>query len=287
MGDAIGADIGGTSTRVARVAADGSVGEVRRTSTPRGDAAAMAAAVADLAGDADLPVGVGVAGGALADGRLCGAPNLGIDGAPFGELLADALGRPATVVNDADAATWAEFRVGAGRDVDHLVMLTLGTGVGGGAVVGGRLLRGATGLAGELGHVVVDEGGAPCACGNRGCLEAYASGTAMGLDGRPAADVAAAAREGDETAAAHLRRVGTWLGVGMASLVNTLDPALLVVGGGAGTALYDLVVPPAREALADRVFARALRSTPPIVRAELGDHAGVAGAALLALEETA
>lgn len=287
MGDVVGADIGGTSIRVAPVAADGTVGEVRRARTPHGDAAAMADLVAELRGDADGPVGVGVAGGTLADGTLCGAPNLGIDGVPFGDLLAERLGRRATVVNDADAAAWAEFRVGAGRDVDHMVMLTLGTGVGGGAVVDGRLLRGATGLAAELGHVVVHEGGAPCACGNRGCLEGYASGTAMGMDGRPAAEVGAAAREGDVEAAAHLRRVGTWLGVGLAGLCNALDPALVVIGGGAGSALFDLVVPSAREALAERIFARALREPPPIVPAELGDHAGVVGAALLATEEAA
>lgn len=285
MREAIGVDIGGTNVRVARVAADGTVAEVRRAPTPFGDVKALVGVVAELHGGGDGPIGVGVAGGATADGTMCGAPNLGIDGEPFGQLLTARLGRSATILNDADAATWAEFRLGAGSDVEHLLMLTLGTGVGGGAVVAGRLLRGATGLAGEFGHMVVAEGGALCKCGNHGCLEAYASGSAMAMGDRRASDLAADARDGDPVATAHFTRIGNWLGIGMANLVNALDPARIVVGGGAGTAAFDLVVPAAREALAARLFGRPQRTPPPIVPAELGDDAGVVGAALLAMEE--
>lgn len=286
MGDAVGIDIGGTNVRVADVAADGSVLGVRRAPTPFGDADTLVKLAVALVGDSPGPVGVGIAGGITADGTLCGAPNLGIDGAPIGRQLTEALGRRVAVINDADAAAWAEHRLGAGRDVEHLMLLTLGTGVGGGAVVDGALLRGATGLAAEFGHIVVDEGGALCGCGNHGCLEAYASGTAMAMGDRNASAVAAAARNGDEEAAAHLAGVGTWVGIGLASLVAVLDPARIVLGGGAGEAAFDQVAPAARAALAQRLFAGTRREPPPVVAAELGDRAGVAGAALFALEGT-
>lgn len=284
VADALGIDIGGTNVRVAEVAADGTVGDVRRAPTPRGDAEALVATIAELHGGTPGVVGVGIAGGVTAEGVLCGAPNLGLDGTPIGAMLEHELEQPVVVVNDADAATWAEHQLGAGRGVEHLVMLTLGTGVGGGAVVAGRLLAGATGLAAEFGHVIVADGGARCACGNRGCLEAYASGTAMALGDRTASAVAEAARGGDEVAAAHLARIGTWVGVGLAGLVAALDPALLALGGGAGSATFDLIAPAARTALVERLFARERREPPPLVAAELGDDAGVAGAGLLALQ---
>lgn len=283
MADVTGIDIGGTSVRVAQVTPDGTPGEVARADTPFGDVAALVGVLGDLLEGTTGPVGVGVAGGVTVDGVLCGAPNLGMDGAPFGALLEERLGRQAVIVNDADAATWAEYRVGAGRGVDHLLMLTLGTGVGGGAVIGGRLLRGGSGLAAEFGHVIVDEGGASCACGNHGCLEAYASGSAMAMGQRRASELASDALAGDGIARAHLDRIGTWLGVGLAGLVNALDPTRIVIGGGAGTAAFEALLPAAEEALAARLFGRAHRTPPPLVRAELGDHAGVVGAALLAL----
>lgn len=286
MPEAIGVDIGGTNVRVARVGPEGRTSDLERAPTPVGDVAAIVEVVVELHAGAEGPVGVGVAGGTTDEGVLCGAPNLGgIDGAPFGALLTEALGRRPTILNDADAATWAEHRLGAGRGVDDLVMLTLGTGVGGGAVLGGRLVRGSTGLAAEFGHMVVHEGGATCSCGNRGCLEAYASGNAMAMGARSASDLAAAARDGDEIAAAHLARIGSWLGIGLASLVNALDPALLVIGGGAGSGTFDVVAPAAEQALAARLYGRPHRTSPPIVRAELGDDAGVVGAGLVALDE--
>lgn len=286
VADAIGIDIGGTNVRVAHVAKDGTPGELHRAATPFGDADALVSTVTELVARVERagPVGVGIAGGVTADGTLCGAPNLGIDGVAIGRVLTDALGQPVVVVNDANAATWAEHRVGAARGTDDLLMLTLGTGVGGGAVIGGRLLRGASGLAGELGHVIVAEGGAACACGNRGCLEAYASGPAMSLGGRRASDLVADAHDGDDAAATHLAGVGTWVGVGLASLVAVLDPARVVIGGGAGEVAFDAVVPAARTALAERLFARGRRQAPPIVAAQLGDRAGVVGAALLAIQ---
>ena len=284
MAEATGVDIGGTNVRVARVGPEGRTSDLERAATPVGDVEALADVVAELLDGTTGPVGVGIAGATTAEGVLCGAPNLGgIDGAPLGELLAERLGRRPTVLNDADAATWAEHRLGAGRGVDDVVMLTLGTGVGGGAVLGGRLLRGSGGLAAEFGHMIVREGGAVCSCGNHGCLEAYASGSAMAMGERNASDLARAAREGDEIAAAHLARIGTWLGIGLATLVNALDPAMLVIGGGAGSATFDVVAPAAEEALAARLYGRPHRSAPPLVRAQLGDDAGVVGAGLVAL----
>lgn len=285
MADATGIDIGGTNVRVARVTADGEVTPVGRAATPFGDAEALVDVVAELHGETDGPVGIGVAGGITASGVLCGAPNLGMEGAPFGDMLTARLGRPAAIVNDANAAAWAEHAVGAGQGVDDLVLLTLGTGVGGGAVLGGRLLRGGSGLAAEFGHMVVREGGAQCGCGNHGCLEAYASGRAMAMGDRRASELAEDARAGDPIAEAHMTRIGTWLGIGLANLVNALDPSLLLIGGGAGTAAFDLLAPAAEEALAARLFGRAHRSPPPLAVAELGDDAGVVGAALLALDE--
>lgn len=183
-----------------------------------------------------------------------------------------------------------------------MVMLTLGTGVGGGLVIGGRLVRGASGLGAELGHMVVCEGGPPCPCGNRGCLEALASGTAIGRSARAALDagrldgsslrdvpdldgkaVTLAAQAGDAAAREILAEAGRWLGVGIASLINALDPEVVVVGGGAMQA-GELLLGPARRSAAERVVGLQHRPTPPIVPATLGDDAGLIGAALLAAE---
>jgi glucokinase len=231
------------------------------------------------------------------------APNIDWVDYPLRALLAERLDVAVTVDNDATAAAWGEYRCGAGRAArDSMVMLTVGTGVGGGVVTGGAILRGARGLAGELGHLIVHEGGAVCPCGNRGCLEAYASGTAIGRLAREALAagevgdgsalhgsaelsgkvVTAAAQVGDAAAVAILARAGRWLGIGVASIVNALDPELVVVGGGALQA-GELLLGPARTAAAARVIGRSHRAPSPIVAAELADDAGMVGAALLAL----
>jgi glucokinase len=305
---AIGIDIGGTKLAAGAVGPDGAVLSRARRDTPADDVdgilAAVGDVVAELAPDGGLPIGVGAAGLVDADGAVRYAPNLEWEDLPLRDVLAERLGVPVTVDNDANVAAWGEFRLGAGREASSsMVMLTIGTGVGGGLVLDGRLVRGASGMAGEMGHMVVDAGGPRCPCGNLGCLEALASGTAIGrtardvlrredlpvptalrdLDELTGKSVTAVAREGDEVAVGVLASVGWWLGVGIASLVNVLDPQLVVVGGGAMQA-GELLLGPARESAASHLLGRSKRSLPPIAPAALGDDAGVVGAALLALE---
>lgn len=310
-GAALGVDIGGTKLAAGLVAADGTVLARARRDTPAHDAAAIldvvARVVAELSPEAGVPVGVGAAGLIGADGSVRYAPNLDWADYPLQDALVQRLGVDVIVDNDANTAAWAEYAVGAGRAArTSMAMLTVGTGVGGGLVVNGGLVRGAGGLAGELGHLIVAEGGPLCPCGNRGCLEALASGTAIGrmareavasgavaegsplhaatdLDGRV---VTRAAEDGDADALAVLARAGGWLGIGIASIVNALDPEIVVVGGGAMRA-GDLLLDPARTAAAARLVGREHRTLPPIVPAELGDDAGLVGAALLAAGATA
>jgi glucokinase len=210
------------------------------------------------------------------------------------------------VENDANVAAWGEYRAGAGVDAgESMVMLTVGTGVGGGLVLADRLVRGAHGLAAEFGHLILCEGGPRCPCGNRGCLEPLASGTAIGrlaqqafdegrippgsaLAGLPREEligkaVTLAAEQGDALAGELLAECGRWLGVGIATLVHALDPELVVVGGGAMQA-GDHLLDPARSAFHERLLGRAHRPIPAIVPARLGDDAGLVGAALLALD---
>lgn len=306
---AVGIDIGGTKLVAATVTAQGAIRDRRRTTTPapRGDLTPGADerllfVIADMANDLGpgLPVGIGVAG-IITDGRLEYSPNLSVEHLPIRAELEQRLGVPVTVHNDATVAGWGERMAGAARDVDDMVMFTLGTGVGGAVVLGGNPVLGAHGFAGELGHVIVEEGGRPCPCGNRGCLEAYASGTAMAklaierlaasdepsglrdvevVDGKA---VSAAAGAGDDLAQGILRTAGFWLGVATASMVNAFDPSIVVVGGGAAPGAAEWVMPAAREAMETRVMGHAHRDLPEIVLAALGDDAGMVGAALLAV----
>lgn len=310
-GVAIGVDIGGTKLAAGLVAADGTVIDRRRRVTPAHDAdaivdetVAVATELADAHALEAVPVGVGAAALLDLDGVVRDAPNLAWADYPLRDRLAERLSGPVTVDNDANAAAWGEFACGAGREARAaLVMLTIGTGVGGGLVLGGRLVRGGSGLGAEFGHIVVAEGGPRCACGNNGCLEALASGTSIGrraterrtagtvpddsplhrheqLSGKA---VTVAAHDGDPTAREVIDEAGFWLGVGIASLVNALDPEIVVVGGGAMQA-GDLLLDPARRAFADRLVGRGHRTVPPVVRAGLADEGGLVGAALLALD---
>ncbi len=231
------------------------------------------------------------------------SPNLrAIEGIPLKEALGPKIGLPLTIENDANAAAWGEFRFGAGSEVDHLVFVTLGTGIGGGVITHGVLLRGAQGSGGELGHVTVQATGPRCACGNRGCLEALASGTAIGRRAREVAserpdsalgrlgakrkvvgeDVTELARNGDELALSVLEEAGRWLGIGLAGFVNVFNPEMVVVGGGAMEA-GELILKSARQ----EVY---LRARPPsrdlveVKEATLGPESGVLGAAALALD---
>lgn len=304
---AVGVDVGGTNVRAGLVDDAGKIVDQERAATPEEGRARfdviveLVTAVVTRAGAAGVPVGVGAAGLVDLAGVVRYAPNLDWRDAPLRDDLQDALGVRVRVENDAAAAAWGEYVVGAAQHASGgALMLTVGTGVGGGLIMDDRLVRGATGIGGEFGHMIVAEGGPRCPCGNRGCLEAMASGTAIGRMGREAvadgaapdsalhdvqeltgADVTDAAQRGDELAVQVLARAGSWLGVGIASLVNSLDPEVVLIGGGV-TAAGALLLEPAVEAYEERVVARRHRTVPPVLRAELGDDAGLIGAALLA-----
>jgi glucokinase len=232
------------------------------------------------------------------------AANLeAIEGIPLKDEMGDRTGLPVTVENDANAAAWGEFRFGVGKDVDDLVFVTLGTGVGGGIISHGVLLRGARGMGGELGHITVQPAGPRCGCGNRGCLEALASGTAIERRAREVADerphsalrrlateraplggdVVDLARKGDEAAIEVLRETGTWLGIGLATYINIFDPEVIAIGGGVSQA-GDLVSEPARRELQLRSHSPS-RDLVEIRAATLGSEAGMVGAAALARDE--
>jgi glucokinase len=254
-----------------------------------------------------LAIGVGAAGLVdVAEGTLRFAPNLAWRELPIAARMRDALGLPCQLDNDATVAAYGEFRFGAGRGYRHLLLVAVGTGIGGGIVSDGRLYRGAHGFAAEIGHIIVDPKGPPCGCGNRGCWEQVAAGRAIDRLGREAARehersilrrlaegdpekvtgalVTEAARQGDEPALRVLSEVGRRLGEGIGGLVNILDPQIVVVGGGAILA-GDLLLDPARAAFLDAVQAPEHRPRVPIVAAQLGNDAGAVGAAVLALEE--
>lgn len=301
---AIGVDVGGTKLAGAALDAEGQVLRRGRLTTPRDDPDRLVEAVGELVhrlGEG-VPVGVGAAGIIDRSGTVRYAPNLGVSALPLGDLLQERIGAPVLVRNDATVALYGEWRAGAGRGVDDVLMLTVGTGVGGGVLLGGALVDGVNGLAGELGHLIIHEGGRLCPCGNAGCLEAYASGTAIerrarsrirgggvasvlvdrpeGIDGRSITD---AAEAGDAFAIEILAEAGSWLGVGIATLVNAFDPARVIIGGGAGANAGELLLSSARRSARDRIMGAAHRGVPDIVPAELGDDAGVVGAGLLAL----
>lgn len=302
---AIGMDVGGTHLRAARVGADGVVGDVLRRRSHVEEAGALVDAVLDVLDELDagvgttLPVGLGLAGLVDRSGTLRYGPNVGVRDAPIAARVRAALGerRMVRVVNDGSAAVFGEHRVGAARGHDDVVMLTLGTGVGGGVVVDGRLVEGTSGFAGELGHLVIHEDGRDAPSGIPGTVEAYVSGSAFereaseavaaGLAGARDTDapgVVAAARAGEPWALAVLERIGVRLGITVASVVAVLDPSIVVIGGGAGQAAADLLLPAARASLARHLMGADHRPHAPIVPAALGDDAGLIGAGLLAAD---
>lgn len=314
---AIGIDIGGTKIAGALVGADGLVTHRVRVATPDDTAAIVdvtAELVETLSAAADGEVaGTGVACAGLVDGRtgkVWYAPNLPWRDLDLGQEVGRRVGRAVLVENDASAAAWGEYRYGAGRDCDDMVLATVGTGVGGGCIIGDRLLRGAFGIGGEIGHVTLDPRGPRCGCGNDGCLEAFASGTALErrarevlASGVPQAaalrercrgdvealtgqDVTELAQQGDPACVELLVELGTHLGHGLASVCAVLDPSLVVVGGGVADA-GDLLLRPTAEAVASRLVGRGHRPSPRVVPATLGNDAGLVGAATLAREANA
>jgi glucokinase len=310
---AIGIDAGATKTAAARVRADGTVAASARRDTLHGTAEGfagmLAGLVAELRTERVVGVGVGLPGMVHREtGALAFAPALDFGGAPVRAMLASRLDLPVATNNDANAAAWAEYRMGSGQGHDDMLLITIGTGLGGGIVSGGRLLRGAHGYAAEVSHLVIEPDGPPCACGARGCWGVAASGHRIAALGREAVardpgsliarmaggdaaaaageHVTAAARLGDEAALEILRHVGALTGRGIAALVNIFDPTIAVVGGGGGET-GDLLLEPARQSFRRWVYAAPHRPDVPLVAARLGNLAGAVGAALLALDEFA
>ncbi|WP_432479811.1 ROK family protein [Nocardioides sp. GXQ0305] len=310
VGRWVGVDVGGSKVLAGVVTA---TGEVLRTALRRTPGRLVAAeavedalvdAVTAVTGDEPLAaVGVAAAGFVDRDGsRVVFAPHLPWRGEDVRDRLAQRLGAPVLLDNDATCAAYAEATYGAGRGVSSMLLVALGTGIGGGIVVDGGLWRGQHGMAGEFGHMQVVPDGAPCECGRRGCWEQYSSGNALvrvarsrlGVEPTVLTDlcdgdpdrltgpmVTEAAESGDLVARAAFASVGRWLGVGLANLVAAFDPALLVVGGGVAVA-GDRLLAPAREALEASLVGAGHREVPPLVPAALGPSAGLVGAAVLA-----
>jgi glucokinase len=250
-------------------------------------------------------IGIACAGGVDTGRGVVVTPSPNMPGwvdVPLAEIVSEQFHVVAYLVNDASAAALGEHRFGAGKGVNDLVLLTLGTGIGGGIIADGRLYLGAVGAAGELGHMTVEDSGSVCGCGNKGCLEMLASGTAVARDavlrindGRKSAltdmaggkienitaeMVGTAARQGDSLAGDVIARAAYYLGVGLVNIVNIFNPEMIILGGGMAE-LGDLLIAPGRRMVAERAFsisARAVR----IVTAQLGNEAGVYGAAAFA-----
>jgi glucokinase len=300
----IGLDLGGSTVRAVVNGPDGVLHRTTVRHTARGypTVLALLERVVAQSRQAASPrpvraVGLAVAGWLSADReQLIAAANLGVAGVPLRRDLEERAGLPVTVDNDGNAAALAEARAGAGQQARMLVMLTLGTGVGGGIVASGSLLTGAAGLAGELGHLPSISNGPACVCGGRGCLEVYASGPAVarraaraglagpgGPDGPAltAEDVVAAARDGNPAAVGALAAAGEAVGQAVARLVPVLNPDLVLLGGGLATGATDLILIPARRALAEATPLSNVVAAPPVGLATGGADAGALGASYL------
>lgn len=311
MSLAIGVDIGGTKVLGGVVDEQGRVIDRELRATPSTDAeqteTTIAEVVAALSARHEIAaVGIGAAGWIANDrATVLFSPHLAWRDEPLRDALMSRIGVPILVENDANAAAWAEYRFGAARDADVAVCVTLGTGIGGGLVIDGAVFRGANGVGLEYGHMTVVPEGRRCACGNRGCWEMYASGTALAFDARelcavsPMAGrrlleladndlgklsgpmVTAAAREGDPSAVELYTEMGRWLGKGIANLAAVLDPTIFVIGGGVSAA-GALLIEPARSAFSHTLTGRGFRPEAEIALAALGPEAGLVGAADLA-----
>jgi len=228
-------------------------------------------------------VAVGVPGLITLDGVMRASPNIpgSVDVAVKPELAAR-LGRPIWVDNDGNAAALAEWRYGAGRGARNMWMVTLGTGIGGGHVVNGVVQRGVNGFAGEIGHMVVNPDGPRCTCGRKGCWEVYASGRGLGMlaSGEPGESVIERSRRGDADAVTVLEAYARWVAIGLSNLTNVSDPDVIVIGGGVSEAA-DIVMPILRRWFMETLYSPEQRKHPDLRVAQLGEHAGAIGAALL------
>ena len=307
-----GIDLGGTNCRGSLVSRGGALGPLHRMATRIDEGfepffqrlllfCRRLIEEAQESGRRVCAVGMGVPGVIAADGTVTISPNLSpLNGVPFADLLRKELGLPIRLVNDANAIAWGEGIFGAGKAFSSFLVVTLGTGVGGGLILKRSLWEGADGSAGEIGHIMVEPEGRPCGCGSRGCLEQYASATGIvrtvresrarrgeGLSGLDEGDeltshaVALAARAGDAVALEAFREAGLRLGQALAGVANLLNLEGVVITGGAGESL-DLILPDLCEELKARAFDLPVRRL-SIVRGELGDDAGILGAAWLAV----
>ncbi len=313
---AIGIDIGGTKVAGGLVDVDGTITHRARRDTPHRSKSPsvvedtivdVVAELMELVGSGTVAaVGIGAAGFVAADrATVVFAPHLSWRHEPLQEALQKRITMPIFVDNDANAAAWAEWKFGAAQGETHLMMITLGTGIGGGILINGEVQRGRFGIAGEFGHMQVVPGGHRCECGNRGCWEQYASGNALVREARSlfsanspiASDlfdraegipgnltgplITQAARDGDPTARELLAEIGNWLGLGIANLAAAFDPGTFVIGGGLSAA-GDLLLASARETFKRQLTGRGYRPEARIVAALLGNDAGLIGAADLA-----
>ncbi len=308
----IGIDVGGTKVLGGVVDESGKVLTTARKDTPRQGGAALTQTIADVAKEllaqhSVSSVGVSAAGFVSSDRKtMLATPNIADwNGVDLDHELTKLIGLPVVIENDANAAAWGEAKFGAGQNQNHMMMLTVGTGIGGGIVVNGQLYRGAFGLAAEFGHVRVVPEGHLCGCGARGCFEQYASGNALLRHAREAINaspevarnllsrgdrtvagitgqaITEAARDGDPVALAAFNTTGQWLGAGIASLCVLLDPACVVIGGGVIDA-GEILLKPTRESLERNMPFAGKHPYPEIVAAKLGNEAGLVGVADLA-----
>jgi glucokinase len=308
MSLACGIDVGGTKIAGGVVDENGVILEELRVESPATDAEAIEEAIAGLVTQLRErhpieTVGVGAAGYIdKARAVVLFAPNVAWRNEDLKGELEKRVALPVVIENDANAAAWGEFVYGAGHDTDDLLLVTVGTGVGGGLVLDGKVYRGANGVGAEIGHMRVVPNGILCGCGKHGCFEQYASGSALVREARALAMSGAqiaqgmlqraggdltkitgpliteAAQDGDQGAVQQLAELGRWLGEGVASLTEILDPGVVVVGGGVSEA-DALLLEPMRTAFAGQLVGRGFRPIPEIRKARLGNRAGLIGAA--------
>jgi glucokinase len=314
VGLAIGVDVGGTKVAAGVVDDAGKViAELRRptpSESPARTADVIVDVVQELCRDYEVTaIGVGAAG-FIDTGRstVMFSPNLAWRDEPLRERISARVSLPVVIENDANAAGWAEAKYGAGRGEQHITLVTLGTGIGGALVIDGKLYRGRFGIAGEPGHMTMVQDGILCGCGNRGCWERYCSGTALTraaqlrvaespMEGRDLLELAGgtiegitgplvteAAKAGEKLSLSLLGDISRWLGLGFANIAAVLDPGIFIVGGGLAAA-GELLLEPARESYAGALTGRGHRPIAQILLAQLGNEAGVVGAADLARME--
>jgi glucokinase len=305
----IGIDVGGTKVLGGVVSPSGEILITARRDTPREGGGALTQTIADVANEllSAYPVesiGVSAAGFISSDRQtILATPNIaGWNGVNLDKELTQILSKRIVLENDANAAAWGEFKFGAGRGRNDLMLLTLGTGVGGGLILDGSLFRGAFGIGAELGHMRLVPDGHLCGCGIRGCLEQYASGSALmrhareaisaspdiarnllargdgTLEGLKGEHITEAAREGDPVALAAFNTMASYLGAGIASLCAVIDPSCIVLGGGVIDA-GEIFLGPTREAALRLIPFSGKHPYPEIIAAELGNSAGLVGVA--------